>query len=65
MSPGLWNLLYRLNALARREDGQDMVEYALLITLIAAGATASMQGLASALSTIFSNLETIISTNIT
>ena len=65
MSPGLWNLLYRLNAFARREDGQDMVEYALLITLIAAGATASMQGLASALSAIFSNLETIISTNIT
>jgi Flp pilus assembly pilin Flp len=62
MSPGLWNFLRRLRALATRED---MVEYALLITLIAAGATASMGKLASGVSVIFSNIEILISTNIT
>jgi pilus assembly protein Flp/PilA len=65
MSPGCWNLLRRLRALITREDGQDMVEYALLITLIAAGATASMGKLATGVSAIFSNIETVISTNIT
>lgn len=65
MSPGRWNFLRRLRALATREDGQDMVEYALLITMIAAGATASMGSLASGISTIFSNIEILISTNIT
>lgn len=65
MSPGLWNLLRRLRALATREDGQDMVEYALLMTLIAAGATASMGKLATGISAIFSNIEILITTNIT
>jgi Flp pilus assembly pilin Flp len=59
------NLIGKLQCLVRLEDGQDMVEYALLMTLMAAGITASTQRLAVLISSIFSNIEVVISTNIT
>jgi Flp pilus assembly pilin Flp len=65
MRSGFRNLIGKLQSLLRLEDGQDMVEYALLITLMAAGITASTQRLASLISSIFSNIEVVISTNIT
>ncbi|HVB34871.1 MAG TPA: Flp family type IVb pilin [Patescibacteria group bacterium] len=46
------NLLYRL---WKEEEGQDLVEYALLVVLIALGAIAAMKSLASAISDAFSN----------
>ncbi len=64
MYPLLWNLINRLYALAGLEDGQDMVEYALLIALIAFGVTAGMQSLAAILLTTYNNLEAILSTTI-
>ena len=39
----------------QEEEGQDLVEYALLVVLIALGAIAAMQSLASAISDAFSN----------
>jgi pilus assembly protein Flp/PilA len=39
----------------KEEEGQDLVEYALLVVLIALGAVAAMQSLASAISDAFSN----------
>ncbi len=47
-----------MNALLRLwkdEEGQDLVEYALLVVLIALGAIAAIKGLASAISDAFSN----------
>jgi pilus assembly protein Flp/PilA len=44
--------------LARREEGQDLVEYALVVALIALGATASMKILATAISTEFTTIST-------
>jgi pilus assembly protein Flp/PilA len=47
------------NAFARlwkEEDGQDLVEYGLLIALVALAATAGMNILASAINTTFSSL---------
>jgi pilus assembly protein Flp/PilA len=38
------------------EDGQDMVEYALVMGLIALGATVAMSGLATAIATGFTNV---------
>ena len=40
------------------EEGQDLVEYGLLLFLVALAAVPSMQGLASALSTVFSSAAT-------
>ena len=37
------------------EEGQDLVEYALLVVLIALGAVATMKGLASGISDAFAN----------
>jgi Flp pilus assembly pilin Flp len=37
------------------EAGQDLVEYALLVVLVALGAVVAMQSLASAISDAFSN----------
>jgi Flp pilus assembly pilin Flp len=37
------------------EEGQDLVEYALLVVLIALGCVATMQGLASSISDAFGN----------
>lgn len=39
----------------KEEEGQDLVEYALLVVLIALGAIAAMHSLASAISDAFSN----------
>ncbi len=46
------NLLHRL---WKEEEGQDLVEYALLVVLVALGAVVAMKSLASAISDAFSN----------
>jgi pilus assembly protein Flp/PilA len=38
-----------------QEHGQDLVEYALVVALVAFGATAGMKALATGLNTAFSN----------
>jgi len=50
-----------LQNLFRDESGQDLIEYALVAALIALGAIAAMNGLASGISNAFST----ISSNIT
>lgn len=44
-----------LNRLWKEEEGQDLVEYGLLLVLIALGAIASMGALSKAVSNVFSN----------
>ena len=41
-----------------QEHGQDLVEYALVVALIAFGATAGMKSLATGLNTGFGNIST-------
>jgi pilus assembly protein Flp/PilA len=50
------------DALLRDESGQDLVEYALVVSLIALGATASMSSLAGAFSNAFSKVGVKLST---
>ena len=54
------NLLIKIyvmyEALKDREEGQDLVEYALVVALIAFGATAGMTSLAGGINTAFSNV---------
>lgn len=42
------------------EEGQDLIEYALIVALIALGATAGMNTLAGAINTGFTNLGTTL-----
>jgi pilus assembly protein Flp/PilA len=46
----------------KEEEGQDLTEYGLLLVLVALAAIATMQSLASALSNVFSNAATSLST---
>ena len=47
-----------LHRLWKEEQGQDLVEYALLVVLISMGALTAMHTLASAISDAFSNAAT-------
>jgi pilus assembly protein Flp/PilA len=47
-----------LKRLWQEEEGQDLVEYGLLVVLIALGAIAAMTNLASGISDAFSNAVT-------
>jgi len=56
----LLKLYVKFQDLASREEGQDMVEYALVVALIAFGATAGMGKVASGINTAFSNLSSML-----
>jgi pilus assembly protein Flp/PilA len=58
-------LVLRLKGLLAEEMGQDLVEYALVLALIAFGCTASMQALAGGINTAFNNVSTTLSTYVT
>ncbi len=50
------SLYIKLQILVDREDGQDLVEYALATALIAFSAVAGTKALAHGISTAFSNI---------
>jgi len=58
-------LLIKLDDLKRSQDGQDLVEYALVVALIAFGAVAAMKGLSGGINTAFSKISSTLSSNIT
>jgi pilus assembly protein Flp/PilA len=58
MRPRFRRLILKLQCLMRWEEGQDLVEYALILALIALGATVSMKTLATAISTEFGKITT-------
>ncbi len=49
-------LIVKLQDLASREEGQDLVEYALLVALISTAAIAGAGKVATAINTIFTNI---------
>lgn len=53
-------LLIKFHDLKNREDGQDLVEYALLVGLVSFGAIAGMKVLASGIQTSYSEISTTL-----
>jgi len=49
-------------AVFRSTEGQDLVEYALVVALIAFGAVAAMQGLATEINTAFNTISNDLGT---
>jgi Flp pilus assembly pilin Flp len=47
-----------MERLWKEEEGQDLTEYALLLTLISLALVAALNGLATAISTVFGNAVT-------
>jgi Flp pilus assembly pilin Flp len=55
MRSGFSKFFCKLRRLIMQEHGQDLVEYALLVSLVAFGATAGVKALATGLNVAFSN----------
>jgi pilus assembly protein Flp/PilA len=56
----LLNLSAKIQTLMAREEGQDLVEYALVVALIAFAATAGMKSLAGAINIAFGQIGTTL-----
>jgi len=56
MNKILLNLYVRFQDLINREEGQDLVEYALLVALIALVCITGVSKVAGAINTVFSNI---------
>ena len=65
MNNMLLKLYLKFQDLKNNEEGQDLVEYALVVALIAFGAITGMTSLAGGLNTAFSNISTTLTNNIT
>jgi pilus assembly protein Flp/PilA len=62
---GLAWKLNRKAAVLLDESGQDLIEYALVVALVAFGATAGMSNLAVGINTAFSNIASVLNATIT
>lgn len=58
------NLYLYVRSLLEREEGQDLVEYALVVALIAFGAITGMGFLATGINNAFSGIATTLTTNV-
>ena len=58
MNTMLLKLYVKFQDLKNREEGQDLIEYALLAGLIALGATAAITSIGGSVGTIFNKLQT-------
>ena len=58
MNNALLKLYVKMQTLAVREEGQDLVEYALVVGLISIAAVAGLKTLATAITNIFATIST-------
>jgi pilus assembly protein Flp/PilA len=64
MTNRLWLLSIKIQNLLKREDGQDLIEYALVVALIGFAATAGMSTLANDINNAFSSIGSTLSTTV-
>ncbi len=64
MNDALLKLYLKLQDLTSREEAQDLVEYALVVALIAFGATAGMKNVAAGINSAFSNVSSKLGSSI-
>jgi len=64
MNKILFSLLVKIQQLVNREEGQDLVEYALVAALIAFGAVTSMKHLSAEINTAFNTISSDLSTSL-
>jgi pilus assembly protein Flp/PilA len=65
MNTLLLKLYIKLDDLASREDGQDLVEYALLCAMLCFGWVASVRSIATALNSAFGQVSTSLGSYVT
>lgn len=64
MKSGFWNLITLFRTLIRRDDGQDLVEYALVLCLIGLGGFAGIEALAQSILNLFIGIISVIDVNL-
>jgi fructose/tagatose bisphosphate aldolase len=64
MNTMLLKLYVKFQDLMSREEGQDLVEYALVVALVAFGATVGMKALATGLNTAFTTISSTLSSSL-
>lgn len=62
MKNRVWMLSLKIQDLLKQEDGQDLIEYALVVALIAFAATAGMSTVATDINLAFSSIGTKLQT---
>ena len=62
MKEAMLKLSANLQTLMLREEGQDLIEYALVVALIAFAATVGMRGLATSINAAFVAIGTTLTT---
>lgn len=62
MGSPLLGLYRKIYSLLKRDDAQDLVEYALVVALIAFGAVAAMKGLSTEIATAFNVISSDLGT---
>jgi pilus assembly protein Flp/PilA len=65
MNNMLLKLYVKFQDLMSREEGQDLVEYALVVAVIALGAVVSMKALATGISAAFTTISTDLNNALT
>jgi pilus assembly protein Flp/PilA len=56
MKTALQNFCLKMHLFAIREDGQDLVEYALVLALVSVLAVASLTTLSTSITSVFTNI---------
>ena len=55
-------VIIAVSRLVRRDDGQDLIEYALVAALVGLGAVAAMRGLTNSIGNTFNGIGTSLTT---
>lgn len=63
MKSGYWKVVQLLQILKANEEGQDLVEYALVVALIGLGGFAGIETLAQAILSFFGGVISTINSN--
>ncbi len=65
MNTMFWKMYVKLQGLMHTEEGQDLVEYALLVALIALGAIAAIGGVGKAITSVFTTITSSLTSAVT
>lgn len=60
MKDTLLKISVKIQTLLMNEEGQDLIEYGLLVALVGFGATVGMKALATDINTLFTNIGTTL-----
>ncbi len=60
MKNNIMMICFKMQSLLSREEGQDLIEYALVVALIAFAAVAGMQTVAGDINTAFTHIGTTL-----